>query len=34
MVDTPSAGIVMLVDDNPDTLRMLIDALEGVGLTA
>ena len=34
MADPTSAGIVMLVDDNPDTLRMLIDALEGVGLTA
>ncbi len=34
MLETSSAGIVMLVDDNPDTLRMLIDALEGVGLTA
>lgn len=32
--DRHSAGIVMLVDDNPDTLKMLIDALEGVGLTA
>lgn len=32
--DRHTAGIVMLVDDNPDTLKMLIDALEGVGLTA
>lgn len=33
-VERHTAGVVMLVDDNPDTLKMLIDALEGVGLTA
>ncbi len=27
-------GIVLVVDDNPDTLRLLIDALEAAGLTA
>ncbi len=31
--DTTS-GIVMLVDDNPGTLKMLIDALEDAGMTA
>jgi DNA-binding NarL/FixJ family response regulator len=34
MLEPHSAGVVMLVDDNPETLRMVIDALEGVGLTA
>lgn len=29
-----TSGIVMLVDDNPGTLKMLIEALEGAGMTA
>ncbi len=29
-----TSGIVMLVDDNPGTLKMLIEALENVGMTA
>lgn len=33
-VSASDRGVVMLVDDNPDTLRMLIEALEDAGLTA
>jgi DNA-binding NarL/FixJ family response regulator len=32
--DRNDHGIVLVVDDNPETLRMLIDALEASGLTA
>lgn len=32
--DKGERGLVLVVDDNPDTLRMLIDALEASGLTA
>lgn len=32
-VDTPRAGTVLVVDDAPDTLRMLCDALAGEGYT-
>ena len=34
LADTATHGLVLLVDDTPDTLRMLIDALEGAGFTA
>lgn len=33
-ISDTASGIVMLVDDNPDTLKMLIDALEEAGMTA
>jgi DNA-binding NarL/FixJ family response regulator len=32
--ERPHGGITLVVDDNPDTLRFLIDALEAAGLTA
>ena len=33
MLPRDSGGIVLVVDDSPDTLRMLTDALEEAGMT-
>ena len=31
--DTKKRDIVLVVDDSPETLRMLTDALDGAGMT-
>ncbi|THD45656.1 MAG: DNA-binding response regulator, partial [Bradyrhizobium sp.] len=31
--ETKSRDVVLVVDDSPDTLRLLTDALDGAGMT-